>query len=493
MIYAGQNNGYPWGPVGENVIVHGANFAPYVQLRLVVAPGNSNSNASVCQQPGATIRVATVTSDNTGSFTQNFSWPVAANHVNQGYSICSLLTSGNIVASSHDDGPFTVLSSSPPVINISAATVVAGGTITVTGQNWVPPQAVSEIIAGCAACDPGNTYVTSANATSAGLNSGSFSVTIPIPPKTKPGNYVVDALTKTGLEAFYTTGVKHLTINAAPTIPTPTPSPTTQPSPTPSPTAQTTAVPSPTPAASVTASAGGGTVTTTNSDSSGPGSTGTSSSGINRMVILLAATVVMLFLIAAVILLVHMQRRKRGRGGANAANLPYSPGPQFGQPGQFMQSGYFNQVGMPGADPYGQQGLPLQYSQLVSAPGYELPGQQGNYPPQFASPGMSPMPQENFPPLPSPPTMQPQPARQTLHFAQSDQRGQQVGGSQLLYAQPTEAYNPYQPYDQQAPPAQQSLHQQSPVLPTCPNCGRPLVPNLPACGVCGMPLEMMSR
>jgi len=26
MIYAGQNNGHPWGLVGENTIVHGANF-----------------------------------------------------------------------------------------------------------------------------------------------------------------------------------------------------------------------------------------------------------------------------------------------------------------------------------------------------------------------------------------------------------------------------------------------------------------------------------
>src|SRR5713101_4802491 len=39
MIYAGQNNGYPWGPVGENAIVHGANFSPNQQLHLIVVPG----------------------------------------------------------------------------------------------------------------------------------------------------------------------------------------------------------------------------------------------------------------------------------------------------------------------------------------------------------------------------------------------------------------------------------------------------------------------
>src|SRR5712691_7148159 len=54
MIYAGQNNGYPWGPVGENTIVHGANFSPNQQLHLIVVPGDSNTNASVCNQSGVT-------------------------------------------------------------------------------------------------------------------------------------------------------------------------------------------------------------------------------------------------------------------------------------------------------------------------------------------------------------------------------------------------------------------------------------------------------
>ena len=78
MIYAGQNNGYPWGPVGENAIVHGANFTANTNLRLVVSPGDSNSDANVCQQSLLTIVVGTTTTDNTGSFTQNFAWPGAA-------------------------------------------------------------------------------------------------------------------------------------------------------------------------------------------------------------------------------------------------------------------------------------------------------------------------------------------------------------------------------------------------------------------------------
>lgn len=84
MIYPGQNNGDPWGPVGENAIVHGANFSPNTQLRLVVSPGDSNSNASVCKQSAVTVVVATITTDSSGGFTQNFPWPATANKVNQG-------------------------------------------------------------------------------------------------------------------------------------------------------------------------------------------------------------------------------------------------------------------------------------------------------------------------------------------------------------------------------------------------------------------------
>lgn len=484
MIYPGQNNGDPWGPVGENAIVHGANFSPNTQLRLVVSPGDSNSNASACQQSAVTVVVATITTDNSGGFTQNFPWPATANKVNQGYSICSLLASNNSLISSQDDGPFTVLASSPPVINISATSVAAGGTVTVTGQNWVPPQTVAVVIAGCAACDPGNTYVTNANATSAGLNSGSFSVAIPIPSKTKPGNYVVDALTKTGLEAFYTTGVKHLTITAASVAPTPTPSPssTVQPSPTPSPTTPATVAPSPTPAASATsagASDTSGTVTTTNDSSGGSSATGSSGSSKSGIVFALIGMAVALFFIAGVIL--FALRRKRRRDIAVAQNRP--PGPLYGQ--QFMQLG--NPI-MPYGNGYGVQG--------------EF-GQQRINPPQFAGSAISPMPQGNFTPSPVgdyqginaatyvyPATLAPtgtgeqaQPAGVTPTYG----NGQQANGSQPFYSQPTEAYNAF---PQQAP---QAFNQHSPILPTCPNCGRPLVPNLPACGVCGMPLEMMRR
>lgn len=452
MIYAGQNNGYPWGPVGENTIVHGAGFTANQNLRLVVSPGDSNADANVCQQSVLTIVVATVTSDSAGNFTQNFPWPGAAGHVNQGYSICALLMADNSTVSSRDDGPFTVLTSNPPVITLSASSVAAGNTITVSGQNWVPPQSVSINIAGCAACEPGNTEVKNVSVNSTGLNSGSFSAVITIPASTKPGNYVVDALTPGGLEAFYTTGVKHLTITSAPVAatPTPSPSPTSQPSPTP-----TTASASPTASPTVA----GTTTSVTNSTGTGNNSsnTGGGNTGHGTLIIVLLVLAMLLFAIAAIVVLMMMRSSKHRsnnnlqpsmQNGFNGGNIP---------PGQF---GQFNQVGSsPGNFPQ-QFGPPVQ--------------QPGSYPPQFGQPGSYP---QQFNQGGSSAGNYAQPFGQPVQQPSSN-------GFTPPFAQPTEAYTSVNNFAQGQPPQ---------YAPVCPNCGRPLAPNTINCTVCGMPVELMRR
>src|SRR5258708_10778673 len=141
MIYVGENNGYPWGPVGENASVKGENYPANQQYRLVLIQGDSNNDATLCKSPVATV--GTATSNSAGQFYQNFLWPVAAGQVNKGYTICAILIAGCSRANSKDDGPFPVLTSRHPIMDISSTSVAAGGTITVTGHNWVPPQAVN--------------------------------------------------------------------------------------------------------------------------------------------------------------------------------------------------------------------------------------------------------------------------------------------------------------------------------------------------------------
>jgi hypothetical protein len=350
MIYAGQNNGYPWGPVGENTIVHGANFSPNQKLHLIVVPGDSNNDALVCKQIGVTV--GTVTTNSSGTFDTSFPWPASAGQVNQGYSICSILIADGSVASSRDDGPFTVLASNPPVIDILSSSVQAGGTITVTGHNWVPPQQVSINIAGCAACEPGNSEVTAVSTTSSGLNNGSFSVPVMIPASTKPGNYVVDALTPTGLEAFYTTGVKHLTITAAPVTSPPTANPSA--------TAPATVTQTSTATATATTTGSG---TTTGSTNSGSPDNGGKSNTL--LIIVLVAVALVLFAIAGVIIFMLMQRSPRKA-------LPVDPA-------QYIQNMQQN-----GSPPNFGQPLPMQPGWPPS--NFNQPTQQGNYTPNFGQP-----------------------------------------------------------------------------------------------------------
>jgi hypothetical protein len=331
MIYAGQNNGNPWGPVGENTIVHGANFSSNQQLHLIVVPGDSNNNPMVCKQTGVTV--ATVTTNASGTFDQNFPWPASASQINQGYSICSILAVSGRVASSQDDGPFTVLAANPPVIGISSNTVQAGGTVTVTGHNWVPPQQVSINIAGCAACEPGNSEVTRVNTTSSGLNDGSFSVSVTIPASTKPGNYVVDAITSTGMEDFYTTGVQHLTITAAPITSPPTVNPTA----TKSPTATASATAAATTTTTATATSSGTTDNTTSGSSDNGGNNNT------LLIIILIAIALVLFATAGVIIFMPMLR---SRGQA--------PSTRPAQYVQYMQqNGSSSNFGQPQVTPPG--------------------------------------------------------------------------------------------------------------------------------------------
>ncbi len=315
MIYAGQNNGNPWGPVGENASVNGQNFPVNRQLRLILVAGDSNNTPTACKT--SVVTVSSVTTDNTGQFAQNFSWPVSAGEVNKEYSICAVSAGdANNVVSSRDDGPFTVLSASPPVIALSASSVTAGATLTITGHSWVPPQPVNINIAGCADCEPGNTEVASTVIDSMGLNDGSFSVSVTIPASTKTGNYVVNAFTQSGLDANYIvgSGVQHLAINGA----TPTATATSPATVTPTATATVAAT------ATVTATTLP-TVTATTVTSNSNTSTNDSSGGGNGpMLLLFVALGVLLLAIAGVVIFMLLQRSSLGKRPSSNTSPAYA-------------------------------------------------------------------------------------------------------------------------------------------------------------------------
>jgi hypothetical protein len=355
MIFAGQNNGNPWGPVGENALVHGENFPPDKQLSVILAPGNSNNGASVCNSSVATV--GSVTTSGKGTFSLSFTWPSAAGSLNGSYSICSLLPSGG-VASFRDDGPFTVLSSSAPSISVSPTSLNPGDNVIVSGQNWVPPQQVSVSITG-------SSPLTSTTANSSGLNSGTFSVTITISSNVQPGSYVVSA--DTGNNLLHS-GTQNISIALAPT-PTPTATATATATPAPTPTTAPTATNTP----GTTATAGSTSTTISNSAPPGPGSTNTGGGGPSGLILGLFAAIALIIL-AAIGLIIYMVLHRSSK----EPGLPIAPGNRYNNNAAFpamtqefqgpvQQDGIFNaggatwQYGMSGSG--FAQAMPEQQNQ----------------------------------------------------------------------------------------------------------------------------------
>jgi hypothetical protein len=233
MIYAGQNNGNPLGPVGEPGAVHGQLYAgANTQLELVLVPGDATLDINTCNT--GQISLGTVTTNASGQFDFNFKWPSSAS--TGSYSICAIDMTTHTPVINQDGGPYSVLSANSPTLNQDVATVTQGSTVTISGQNWLPPQPITVYIGKCAACD--GPTLTSLDTASTGTN-GSFSVTITIPAGATPGNYIIDAISKRGnpLDAYFINGPLSLGIQAAAVVATPT---------------ATSATPTPTPAATAT-------------------------------------------------------------------------------------------------------------------------------------------------------------------------------------------------------------------------------------------------
>ncbi len=294
MIYTGQNSGNPWGPVGEHSRVQGQNF-PDGQYKLVLAKGDVNdptTGAAVCLPSNLIdLGVAVAVSGGSGTFDAMFDWPAAANQVHAGYSICALKASDGTLASHSDSGPFTVLSANPPQIQLSTTTLARGASLTVTGQNFVPPQSILVYAAPCQAC--GAPKTAQATVTSADLNAGTFTVTLDIPAGATPGHYYVGAISQNGVLS-----APEQTITVTP--PSPTATSTT------APTATATSTATPTQAAS------GSSGTGRSNDHNGP-----------LVAALIAAFVVLLAILAGLIAYLAARRRTSPSGGY--PTTPYRP------------------------------------------------------------------------------------------------------------------------------------------------------------------------
>lgn len=418
MIFPGQNSGNPWGPVGEAAKVHGQQFAANTTYYLTLVPGDTTSDPTVCQNAGITV-VNSVTSDATGNFDASFLWPAAAGTVGQTYSICGrVLSDGSLYSILDGTGPFTVLASNPPAIQLASNPVTAGDTLTVTGQNWVPPQPVKVTISTCFSCSP--TITKTVNST--GLNTGTFSVDIPIPADLPAGNYAINA-TAQALDASNNEAIPTLVVN-----PPAVPSPAATVTPTPTPTA--TAVPSPT--AVATANAG--------SNNTAPAST--DNTPFLLPIVLGAIGLVVLIIVA---LLVFMLARRRPRSPEVAPTVPSMP----------VQAGPYNSPVTPPPSNF-RPPVGITPALPISPPPASVPVTVQN---SVGQAGYTPVLQNEV-----------------------GHPGPQVG-SQPDFNQPTlPASGPsYPPVQRQVPPAPNNLLASG----ICARCGTPLDSGALFCGNCG--------
>lgn len=345
MIYAGQNNGYPEGPVGEHALVHGEGFGAETgqALAFKLVKGDVNNppggDPEFCKlEPTKVSLNGTATPDGSGNFDFGFDWPGGAGSGQ--WSICAYRAADSSTIFNVDDGPFTVLSSQPPSLSLSKSTVAPGAKLTITGKHWLPGQGNIFVYVGpCADCDGApvaGTMVSSAA-------DGSFSVTLTIPANTVPNNYIASAHTQTGVLDIGPNG-PHVKV----AIPAPTA--------TPKPTATATSAP-----------------TATAAPSAGAGNTSTSGgAGGSATVIALGAFAALLLAVIAVLFVTLVRRSKQP---------PAGPPGSFGGPGG--PSGGYGQAPM-GAYP------PAQGT-------YPPPGGGGAYP---TPPGGYPTPPGSYPTLP---------------------------------------------------------------------------------------------
>lgn len=361
MIYAGQNNNLPWGPVGERATVHGNGFPiSNSKLTLVLVRGDSNANKLLCSQTG--VSVASVTANSLGKFTASFLWPAAAGSVGQKYSICAQNTA-HLAVSTQDSGPFTVLSGFPPVIQLSTSQVAAGDSVTVTGRNWVPAQPVTIVVGRCGNCvgSPSSTFVTS-TVISSGLNTGTFSAVLLIPSSFPPNTYTVDAYAHMNtsthvalldLVSIMQNHLPSLTITATPVI-TPVTSPTITPTVTPTDTATATS-----------------TASTTGATNANTGSTppNANSSGTNFPLFLILGALLPLAVTLLGLLVYVVRQRRKGMSLSNSG----------------QSSHVLSQYGVPSQVAYGLQSPPGPYANMSNQFAPE-PTWPQNYPNEMQQP-----------------------------------------------------------------------------------------------------------
>ncbi|GCE25643.1 hypothetical protein KDA_11270 [Dictyobacter alpinus] len=225
--------GTPAGHAGTVIQLTGAGFPPNSDVSFSIATdanqcatGNGGVAALQPQQPAK--------ADANGGFMVQAAWPDGANQPNTKYYVCASASGSHAAAGT----PFTFVGA--PTVTSSSQNVTAGDKVTITGQNWLPQQALNIAILAGSGGNPIATAQTTPDA------NGNFSIDVEIPAGTAAGNYSINVTGATD-PTQKANADNALTISAQAT---PTPGATATPTPG--------ATATPTPAATPTAASSGG-------------------------------------------------------------------------------------------------------------------------------------------------------------------------------------------------------------------------------------------
>ena len=273
-------NGKATGHVGTKVQIVGTGFNPGI-INLYTTTSNDSTKCTNAGDPtnlGLTVFSSspTVVAGQDGTFSLQTTWPDSAGSGSTSYYICAIAAGPTALSIN----TFTV---APPVqINVTPSTVSQGGQVTVTGSNWLPPQALNvSIVVGNSDAPPLVTQTITSDA------NGTFTVSLTIPANADTRVYSVSVYAQNEQTSAMTIVQNdNLTVTLAST---PTPTPTTAPSVTPTPT---------------TASSTG----TTQTSNTG-GTNSSSGSSISPMLLLALGGLGVLLIIVGIILFVVYARQ----------------------------------------------------------------------------------------------------------------------------------------------------------------------------------------
>jgi hypothetical protein len=216
------------GPAGTHVNVVGGGFGAVngQKISLGVVKGediwDSNPNPALCAHAHVNVGASAVVgaTGTPGMFAASFYWPTGTSVGN--WSVCAYLYGTNTPAAggNTDSMAFDVTSPYRPTVSVWPTTVAPGGSVTVTGKGWLPPEnTIVVYIASCEGCTPIARYGNAAS-----NSGGAFGVPLKIPANAKLGKYLVwaDSL---AIPVSTSSSGPHLTVGYTTVTPTPTPKP----------------------------------------------------------------------------------------------------------------------------------------------------------------------------------------------------------------------------------------------------------------------------